>query len=253
MREEITNLIKDYVKKYQEEKNIETSWREPVVKFGNAREEMFKELKKVTHEDHLMPEDLLKGAESIIAFFLPFAKPIPDTNIKGRYSSREWAVAYIDTNTLIDNINEEIRSFLEDKGYKSALVPATHNFSTETLMSHWSHRHIAYISGMGTFGINNMLITEAGCSGRLGTLVTDLKMETDRKIEGENCLYKHNGTCGVCVKKCQFGALTSEGYDRKKCYGILLENDEYHDDMGLTDVCGKCVVGLPCSYKNPVK
>jgi epoxyqueuosine reductase QueG len=98
-----------------------------------------------------------------------------------------------------------------------------------------------------------MLITEAGCCGRIGTLVTDLKLEADDRIEGENCLYKHNGTCGICVGKCQFDALNLDGYDRRKCYGILLENDEHYSDMGLTDVCGKCVVGLPCSYKNPVK
>ena len=106
---------------------------------------------------------------------------------------------------------------------------------------------------MGTFGINNMLITEAGCCGRVGTLVTDIKLEADDRLKAENCLYKEKGTCGICVDKCQFNALTFSGYDRRKCYGICMENEEYHDDMGLTDICGKCLVGLPCSYKNPVK
>ncbi|MDW7669517.1 MAG: epoxyqueuosine reductase [Bacillota bacterium] len=253
MRQQIQKMIQNYVKIYQIENNIETKWREPIVKFADAKDEMFKELKKAVSEDHLMPENLLKGAESIVAFFIPFEKPIPETNIKGRYSSHEWAAAYIETNTLIGNINELIEKYLKEKGYQSALVPATHNFSKETLMSQWSHRHVAYIAGMGTFGINNMLITDAGCCGRIGTLVTDLKIKADDKIERENCLYKHNGTCGVCVGKCQFGALTFDGYTRRKCYGICMENDEYHKNMGLTDICGKCLVGLPCSYINPVK
>lgn len=252
MKQEIIKLVKDFVKNYQKEK-VETKWREPIIKFADAKDEMFKELKTVVNDDHLMPEDLLKDAESAIAFFIPFEKPIPDTNIKGKYSSHEWAVAYIETNTLIGDLNERIGRYLEEKGYQTELVPATHNFSKETLMSQWSHRHIAYITGIGTFGINNMLITEAGCCGRVGTLVTNLKLEADKRVEEENCLYKHNGTCGVCVEKCQFEALTLEGYDRRKCYGICLENDIYHNDMGLTEICGKCLVGIPCSYINPVK
>ncbi len=252
MKKEIEKIIKNYVSEYQKENNLDTKWREPIVKFADAKDKMFKELKKVVNEDHLMPEDLLAGAESIIAFFIPFEKTIPETNIKGKYSSKQWASAYIETNTLIDKINEEIRVYLEEKGFKSAIVPATHNFSEETLMSQWSHRHVAYIAGMGTFGINNMLITDSGCCGRVGTLVTNLKVKADKKIEVENCLYKHKGTCGVCVGKCQFGALTFDGYDRRKCYGICMENDQYHNDMELTDICGKCLVGIPCSYKNPV-
>jgi len=253
MEKEIKKLIKKYMVDYQNKNNTETKWRDPIVKFADAKDELFKELKNVVNEDHLMPEDLLPEAESVVAFFIPFEKTIPETNIKGRYSSKEWAAAYIETNILIGNINERIEEYLKEKGYQSALVPATHNFSKETLMSQWSHRHVAYIAGMGTFGINNMLITEAGCCGRVGTLVTDLKIQADDRIEKENCLYKYNGTCGVCVGKCKFGALTFDGYDRRKCYGICMENDEYHEDMGLTDICGKCLVGIPCSYKNPEK
>jgi epoxyqueuosine reductase QueG len=251
MKKQISKLIKDYVENYQKENKVETVWREPIVKFASAKDEMFKKLKEVVNEDHLMPEDLLKEGETVVAFFIPFKKPIPDTNIKEYYSSRQWAYAYIETNTLIGELNNHIRNFLEEKGYQSALVPATHNFSKETLMSYWSHRHAAYIAGMGTFGINNMLITEAGVAGRVGTLVTDLKIEPDERIKTENCLYKYNGTCGICVKKCQYGALTYEGFDRHRCYEICMENDEYHNDLSLTDICGKCCVGLPCTYKNP--
>jgi len=30
-------------------------------------------------------------------------------------------------------------------------------------------------------------------------------------------------------------------------------NDKFHLDDGTSDVCGKCLVNLPCSMKNPLK
>jgi len=118
MKKEIEKIIKNYVSEYQKENNLDTKWREPIVKFADAKDKMFKELKKVVNEDHLMPEDLLAGAESIIAFFIPFEKTIPETNIKGKYSSKQWASAYIETNTLIGNLNENISKYLKEKGYQ---------------------------------------------------------------------------------------------------------------------------------------
>jgi hypothetical protein len=32
---------------------------------------------------------------------------------------------------------------------------------------------------------------------------------------------------------------------------MCLENAEHHKNIGYADVCGKCVVGLPCSFKDP--
>lgn len=40
-------------------------------------------------------------------------------------------------------------------------------------MSEWSHRHAAYIAGLGIFGINNMLITNKGCVGRIPSFYED--------------------------------------------------------------------------------
>lgn len=34
---------------------------------------------------------------------------------------------------------------------------------------------------------------------------------------------------------------------------VLLNNAEHFTDIGLADVCGKCLVGLPCSFGNPVE
>ncbi len=43
----------------------------------------------------------------------------------------------------------------------------------EPFGSNWSERHVAYISGLGTFSLSKGIITEKGMAGRLISLVTD--------------------------------------------------------------------------------
>ena len=65
-----------------------------------------------------------------------------------------------------------------------------------------------------------MLITKTGCCGRYSTIVTNLDVQADSPLEEEYCLYKKNGTCGVCVQHCPSGALTFDGFNRYKCYDV---------------------------------
>jgi epoxyqueuosine reductase QueG len=251
MEEKIKSLIESYVNAYNKREDIQSQWQKPIIKFASAKDQDFKQLKVSVDQSHLMPEDLLDHAKSVITYFLPFEKTIADSNKYGKNSSREWSIAYIETNQLISDLNQQIIRFLEKEGYQGTLIPATHNFDEETLMSQWSHRHVAEIAGLGTFGLNNMLITAAGCCGRIGSLVSTIKLQPSEKINENYCLYKHNGSCGICVNNCKFDALSYDGFNRKGCYEICLINDAYHSDLGVTDVCGKCCVDLPCSFVNP--
>lgn len=247
----IEHIIKTFVKSYGKNNNTQTRWKNPIVKVTSASNPRFNELKESVRESHLLPLDLLPEAKSVIVYFLPFEEKIPKSNIKDYYVSEEWAVAYIETNTLIAELNKHLQAYFEGNHYSVCSVPATHNFDEETLMSDWSHRHIAEIAGLGKFGLNNMLITEAGCCGRVGSVVTSAVLDVDEVINEEACLYFKDGSCGVCVNKCPKDAFTEEGYNRFKCYEMCLENDKHHKVLGLVDVCGKCCVALPCSFKNP--
>lgn len=251
MKEEISFLIEAYISRYENNYHVMSSWKKPIIKFANANDDNFIKLKKSVNKSHLLPKDLLEDAKSIITYFIPFEDSIVSSNINGIRSSREWALAYIETNQLISELNLYVNEYLEKKGFKGISIPPTHNFDKKTLMSQWSHRHIAKIAGLGTFGLNNMLITESGCCGRIGSIVTNVNLKPSKKIRDEYCLYKLNGSCGVCLDRCQFDALTLNQYNRKRCYEICLKNDEYHSDLALTDVCGKCCVNLPCSLHKP--
>lgn len=232
--------------------SADTGWLEPLVAFARADDPLFKKLKDLVDKDHALPHDLLPGARSVIAYFIPFNHRVAESNIPGRYCSPAWATAYVETNRLIGLINRRLEEALVEKGCRAGFAPATHNFDPLTLRSSWSHRSAAFITGLGTFGLNRMLITTKGCCGRIGTLVTDLKLPPTPRPETENCLYKAGGGCTDCLDRCVNKALTIDGLDKQSCYKMLLTNGNYLADSDNTaDVCGKCLVDIPCSFKIP--
>jgi epoxyqueuosine reductase QueG len=253
MKDVIIGEIRKFVADYQLDRAISTRWGEPLVGFGDAADPLFAELKKVVIETHALPQDLLPGAATVIAFFLPFPPAVAATNITARLSSPEWALSYIETNALIGHLGEHMIGFLGKTGAATVGIPATHNWIEEKLISNWSHRHVAFIAGLGRFGQNNMLITGKGCSGRIGSLITTAKIVPDERPATEACLFKYDGSCRKCVRKCVNEALQEETFDRFRCYAQLLENVEEHKNIGYADVCGKCLAAVPCTHTNPVE
>jgi len=250
MEEKINKLIKTCIDNRNTLLSDFKSWREPIVSFVDANDTRINQLKEIVSIDHLLPNDVLPDAKSIICFFIPFTEEIGKSNIPNKLASEKWALTYISTNALIAEISNEIEAFLNISGYSVGKIPATHNFDYKTLISNWSHRHLAYLSGIGSFGINNMLITDMGCCGRLGSIVTNYPFKTTTDSNKERCLNKINGSCGLCVNRCINNAFVDNNYNRFICYEICLENAEHHKKIGYADVCGKCLVGLPCSFKD---
>ena len=251
MREKIERFAEGFVKEYPVRNRTSTEWERPLVGFASASDPLCAELKGWVSETHFLPGDLRADARTVIVYFIPFNRKTVISNRRGKRASVEWAAAYIETNRLITDLSHHLSGELEKEGYQSALVPPTHNFDEQRLVSNWSHRHLAWIAGLGTFGLNNMLITEKGCCGRLGSLVTNAFIEPTPRPDKEYCLFKRDGSCKKCVDHCTYGALKVDSYDRKRCYEVCLINAETHAPLGLADVCGKCVSGVPCSFKNP--
>lgn len=141
-------------------------------------------------------------------------------------------------------------------GYHASNLPPTYNYDPVKLISDWSHRSSAVIAGIGKFGINNMLITEQGCCGRIGSTITDWELTVDERSEGEYCLYKAKGICGKCMDKCvndAFSVVNNDViYDRYKCNEQIYDKIVPQWPIGPGDTCGKCMCGLPCSLKNPM-
>ncbi|MFB0544908.1 MAG: epoxyqueuosine reductase [Candidatus Hodarchaeota archaeon] len=249
----IQRLIKRFVKNYKTQNKTETDWNDPLVAFADANDLLFERLKTDIIPSHNTPTELLNDAKTVISYFIPFKEEIAQSNVGGRYCSKEWAIAYIETNKLISDLNKYLAKELEKLNFKSVIKPPTYDFDKKTLISNWSHKHVAFISGLGKFGSHKMLITEKGCCGRLGTLITSAKIQPTKRSNKEFCLFKHNTTCKKCFEKCTFGALTVESYERHKCYETCLSNANIYSGLGLPSACGKCACGVPCSFSNPVK
>lgn len=225
-------------------------YREPLIGFADADSPEFMNLKKIIASDHLLPSDLLEGGKSVVSFFLPFTKDLVKKNNDDSYVSKDWAIAYIETNKFIDVIIQHMKGILEGMGIKCSDNPARASFDSERLIHRWSQRHVARICGLGSFGINNMLITDIGCAGRYGSFVVDAVLPYNEYIADEYCLYKRYGRCAACVNACPTEALTVEGFDRYKCYSWVKKVDAHFSDLGECEVCGKCIT-VPCAFKRP--
>lgn len=248
----VSQRIVEYMGDWTRRENIDF-WLKPLVACANALDPLFLKLREVVDPDHAMPGDILPDAKSVIVFFIPFREEFGKENDSaGFHSARSWAILYYKTNELITGISEHLQSRLSDLGYVAATTPATHNFDQERLLSRWSHKHLGYIAGLGTFGLHHLLITQAGCCGRLGSLVTSAPFEPSARPTREYCLEKADEECSACVAKCVYGALKGkEQFDRHTCYSQCLVNDSYFSDLPLVDVCGKCACEVPCSYSAP--
>ena len=255
MNKKITNLITVYVNNYKELKHTETDWREPVIGFADAGDQLFPKLKEIIGPNHALPIDIVPNAKSVIVFFLPFSKEIVKSNIGHEESSKEWDYACIETNNLINDLSRYLYESIIDLGFNASLLPSTYNYDEEKLISDWSHRSVAYISGIGKFGIHNMLITERGCCGRLGSVITDMKLTATPRTEEEYCLYKSEGTCKKCLEKCVNHAFQQQNsevfFDRQKCNKQIYEKIVPEYPIGFGDACGKCMCGMPCSFVIP--
>lgn len=270
-KKKVTEMIESYIEEYVAAGRTAMRWGAPLVGFGDAKSPEFARLRPLVHEEHAMPEDLLPGASIVVSYFLPYPPEIPETNCDADGpASSEWAMAYRETNILFSRLNEavteELRT-LDQNGspcrktglpaVRAALPLSFASMDDETVTSRWSQRHVARIAGLGTFGLNNMLITEKGCCGRYSSFITDLQAPADDVLREEACLSRRFGedACGLCVKRCYVGALTADGFDRFICSDVCGINQQFHDpDMKYgvdSSVCGKCLIGLPCTFRRP--
>ncbi len=263
MKKQIIEFIENYIKEYQSRESIATEYGQPLVGFADAHHPYIQNLTELISPTHVLPQDVLPDARIIVAYYIPFTEKLAKTNrIEGIMASPEWARGYEETNELFAELNSALIELIHAKAGEAGISPKAATFSETELISDWSQRHIAYAAGLGTFGVNNMLITKDGCCGRYSSVITNLDLIPDAPAEGENCLYKKNGSCGVCMKHCPAGALMPDGFDRFKCYEICKENAKVYNQFGSSylneegteansegsDVCGKCITGSPCAF-----
>jgi len=250
----VEKLISSIIEKEVANAKTATHYRQPLVGFTEVRNDDFYNLREIVGTHHLLPDDILKGAQSLVAFFLPLSKDVVSANLRSGYIAREWAVAYMETNNLISYICEILVHTLNETGIEAAFEQPTYSFDKKKLVARWSHKSIAKLTGLGSFGLNKLLITDSGCAGRFGSLLVRTKLNPTPAELKERCLYFHDESCKLCIERCPVNAIKENGqFDRKSCYRYLKKVDAFFNDLPSTEACGKCSVGLPCSLHSGVK
>lgn len=244
---------------------------EPLVGFAAATDTLFTEYKSVIGEFHLTPGELVSSSfpedawapATVISWVLPITDRTRATNrTETGYPSREWS----ETRNFGEQFNTALRrhmiSWLTGRGCRAAapqLMPAWREMGETAvgIASTWSERHAAYAAGLGTFSLNDALITPKGIAHRLGSVITDLKIKPSGRPYPErraNCLYYREGTCGACIGRCPVGAVSRHGHDKYKCrtyvYGTVPEAVGARYGVAATG-CGLCQTNVPCEGRIP--
>jgi len=248
---------------------------EPLVGFADGDDEIFDTYKEVVGDFHWKPRDLLQhvakdeGYEgsleniSVIAWVLPIMKETVKSNTKQeKFPSRHWAM----TREMGERHNKLLRHHVADILKKEGLLALAPTLTTHWqflvdervgLASNWSERHAAYSAGLGTFSLNDGLITPKGIAHRVGSVIVNMKLEaTPRTYENHqsNCLFYNSGTCGECIKRCPAGALSESGHDKMKCGMYVMKcTEEWRKEFDIEEEagCGLCQSGVPCSTMIP--
>ncbi len=254
--EELRKFAAEFVADEPSRLGTDGFWQTPLL-VSAPIDERFDILPQIAFDEHIHPHDLLAAARSLIVFFIPFKRALVEENKEGARPCRSWGLAYVQTNDLIERLSRALEQLLSAKGFQSGLTPATHNFDEDILMARWSHKHLAHLANLGRFGTHCLLITPAGCAGRLGSLVTEADLGENPLIATqEACLLKAGNQCGKCIEACPVNALSENGFERHSCWNRLIENrntlDYFSDLLESTHVCGKCAALMPCSFLNPV-
>jgi epoxyqueuosine reductase len=264
--QEITRLIKDFVA--ADPRNVIpdipglTIYEEPLVAFASADDPLYEELKKegIIGPHHLSPGRWLPGAVSVVSYFLPFSKQVVSSNRIEGMPSKEWYLSRFWGEEFNNALRDHVIDAIEKVGNAAVAPPRTDRFVMLPTTSNWSERHTAFIAGLGTFCLTYSFITEKGCAGRFGSVITGLSLSPTPRTAAslmENCIYDADGTCGDCIARCPAGAVTPEKKDHIACMNFIAEKilSEYPQKYGniYAGGCGKCQTGVPCARTNPNK
>jgi epoxyqueuosine reductase len=173
------------------------------------------------------PETLLAGARTVISAALCYYAPEPERpDAHGRLPRYTWSDAYSALREKLDALGRELG------GSYRVLVDANQHVDREA----------AARAGVGFYGKNTMLITRRfGSWVVLGTLVTDVDVETTPRLELD-C-----GSCTLCIEACPTGALDEPGVlDSTRCLSYWTQASDaipepYREELGAQvygcDIC----------------
>ncbi len=242
---------------------------EPIMAVAGADDPWFVKFKTIIGEHHWLPSEALHfanpeaNAKSVVSWTLPVNERVRNTNrMEKDGPSKVWAAMRSFGEQCNENMRRHLCRLLEQGGY-TAIAPHLEQVRQgldifgNGFTSHWSERHVAFVAGLGTFGLSAGLITERGIAMRLGSIVTDLELPASVRSYGDDP-FAWCTKCGACMRRCPAHAIgmRQEDRDKKKCCDYILQNvvpnrENTYGWMDLSLGCGLCQTGVPCEFNRP--
>ncbi|GHV52592.1 hypothetical protein FACS1894206_01650 [Deltaproteobacteria bacterium] len=245
----IINIVNDAVETSNHSGRL-TKYRTPVTGFASAEDPLFDTLNEVIGYPVLHPRNLLPNAKTVAVFFVPFdTRVIKYAREREQFTNQEWSLAYYELNILLEGIVARIVDEMAQLHVDAEREPVTENYDPIALTTKWPHKSCAYVAGLGTFGLNRVIITPLGCSGRMASVVLGEMIRPTQRPDGENCLYRAGGRCGACVKRCPSRSLRFNSYSRFTCnLHTKMRSEPSYLDRG----CCRCNTAYCASFAEPL-
>lgn len=255
---EITKLYKiaeEFINKnplnFDKELNGMPIYEPPIFGVASAFDPLFEKLREpeVVGPHYLSPQEWLPEANTVISYFLPYSSQVREANRSEGYPAVEWLHGRFEGEFCNNGLRELLCTELKMAGAEAVAPSLDPRFKRVGYNSNWSERHAAFIAGLGTFGLSKALITEKGCAGRYGSVITSIRFEpTPRKYQD---VYEYCNKCGSCISRCPADAITMKGKEHDPCHHFVhVEVEQKHAPRYG---CGKCQTAVPCEYSRPVK
>ncbi len=267
MLDQLVNEITEYLEKnpanyIQKEAAIKSDYigqkifEEAIYAVACADDPLFLQLKKeVIGEHFLLPSEWQAKAKSVISFFLPFTAEIIRSNKAAGYPSELWLHGRVEGQEFVKALALYVADFFIQKGFKSVYPIEREEFFALRddpklgFTSNWSERHVAFICGLGTFGLSKGIITKKGMAGRLFSVVTEADLPKSKPYYTE--IYENCSLCGACIPRCPVDAISlQKGKEHKPCYSF---GQEIRKKFPPRHGCGKCQCFVPCTKGIPPK
>ena len=252
----------------------EKAWADPLVGFSSGDDPIYQKFKEDIGQFYLTPLEIFvktfprlsvaSDQLTVISWVLPQTEATKSDNRReSLHPSERWVRARIYGEESNKKLHEHVVDVLQRSGFQAVAPMFSPFYKTDTserygLSSAWSARHVAYASGLGTFGLCDGLITPKGKAVRLGSVVAFMKIPPSKRSymdHHSHCLFFSKGLCGRCVTRCPVGAITKAGHDKEKCRNYLESSKKYvRKNYGFEGYgCGLCQTGVPCESRIPAE
>ncbi len=273
----VESKIVDFVESSPENslKNTENdpAWATPLVGFARGDDALFTEIKDDIGAFYWTPIELFKlaypGSEVMAEELAVISWVLPQTLATRRAHRQEksmpsaaWSRARLYGDQFNELLRREVTDWLQQlkiPAVAPVLLPQWDWQESERygFASNWSERHTAYVTGLGTFGLSDGLITKHGKAMRCGSVVARFNVAPAVRQYSEfnaYCLYLSHGSCGKCIDRCPAGAISFSGHNKELCAKYIMNETSPWVERNLGEKvssCGLCQVGIPCESRIP--